>query len=98
MGMAQKRRIPWSEKTAQAMDRLDLPQSLAADLPRIELSGNRGFYMDRHKGVLSYSTASIDVNGGSVVVRLWGKGLQIVAMTDDELRIDGLIEKVELVE
>ena len=97
MGMERKRRA-WSEKTAQAMDRQDLPQSLAADLPRIELSGNRGFYMDRHKGVLSYSTASIDVNGGSVVVRLWGSGLQIVAMTDDELRIDGLIEKVELVE
>ena len=97
MGMDRKRRA-WSEKTAQAMDRLDLPQSLAADQPRMELSGNRGFYMDRHKGVLSYSTACIDVNGGSVVVRLWGSGLQIVAMTDDELRIDGLIEKVELVE
>ena len=48
--------------------------------------------------MLSYSTSAIDINGGSVVVRLWGSGLQIVAMTDDELRIDGLIEKVELVE
>lgn len=95
--MAQKRRS-WREKTAEAMDRLDLPPSLGPDQPRLELSGNRGFYMDRHKGVLSYSTAAIDINGGSVVVRLWGRGLQIVAMTDDELRIDGVIEKVELVE
>lgn len=87
-----------AKKSVETMDALDLPESLARDVPRLELMGNRGFYMDRHRGVLSYTTETIDVNGGSVIVRLWGKNLQIVAMTDEEVRVDGHIEKVELVE
>ena len=92
-----KRRL-LAQKSAAAMERLDLPEVLAPDVPRMELTGNRAFYMDRHKGVLSYTTETIDVNGGAVVVRVWGRELRLVAMTDEELRIDGIIEKVELVE
>ena len=54
--------------------------------------------MDRPRGVLAYSPAAVDINGGSVVVRLTGRGLQLQAMTDEELRIDGVIEKIEFVE
>ena len=54
--------------------------------------------MDRHRGVLGYSTEAVDINGGSVIVRLTGRELQLQAMTDEELRITGHIEKVELVE
>ena len=54
--------------------------------------------MDRHRGVLGYSTEAVDINGGSVVVRITGRNLQLQAMTEQELRIDGIIEKIELVE
>lgn len=96
--MEKQLRRKLAKKSAETMERLDLPESLAPDVPRLELTGNRGFYMDRHKGVLSYTTETIDINGGGLIVRLWGRGLQIVAMTDEEVRIDGRIEKVELVE
>ena len=96
--MDQQLRKKLAKHSALAMERLDLPESLAADVPRLELTGNRSFYMDRHRGVLSYTTETIDINGGGIIVRVWGKGLQLVAMTDEELRIDGTVEKVELVE
>lgn len=79
------------------MDKFDLPGEIALGVPRLELIGNREFYMDRHKGVLSYSTELVEIGGGSVSVRLSGRDLQLLAMTDDELRITGRIEKVELV-
>ena len=97
-GLDKEMRKKLARTGARAMERLDLPSSLTADVPRLELTGNRSVYMDRHKGVLSYTTETIDVNGGAVIVRLRGKNLQIVAMTDEELRIDGVVEKVELVE
>ena len=75
-----------------------MPPILAPDIPRMELYGNRAFYMDRHRGVLGYSTETVDINGGSVVVRITGRNLQLQAMTDEELRIDGIIEKIEFVE
>lgn len=96
--MDRKKRRAIFQKGVETMERLDLAPAVIADVPRMELMGNRGFYMDRHKGVLSYSTESIDIGGGSVIVRLRGSALQIVAMTDDELRITGKIEGMELME
>ena len=81
-----------------AGENVALPPILAPDIPRMELYGNRAFYMDRHRGVLGYSTETVDINGGSVVVRITGWNLQLQAMTDEELRIDGIIEKIEFVE
>ena len=96
MGETLRKRL--AQKTLEAADRLDLPSVLAPDIPRMELLGNRAFYMDRHRGVLGDSTEAVDINGGSVVVRITGRNLLLQAMTDQELRIDGIIEKIELVE
>ena len=80
-----------------AMERLDLPVDLAADVPRMELIGNREFLMVQHRGVLSYSPEAVEISGGSMTVRLTGRELQLIAMTDGELRLSGCIEKLELV-
>ena len=87
----------WLSAGLGAMDKLDLPAGIAADVPTVELSGNRQFYMAQHKGVLSYSTELVEINGGSLVVRVRGSDLQLLAMTDAELRLGGQITGVELV-
>lgn len=86
----------WKTAGLNAMERLDLPASLAG-VPTMELTGNREFYMERHRGVLSYSTELVEINGGGLVIRVSGSGLQLLAMTEEELRIGGRIDKVELV-
>lgn len=96
--MGERLRKRLTQKGLETADRLDLPPVLAPDTPRMELVGNHAFYMDRHRGVLGYSTESVDINGGSVVVRITGQRLQLQAMTEQELRIDGVIQKIELVE
>ena len=96
--MDKKKRRAIFKKGVETMEKLDLEPAIVADVPRMELMGNRGFYMDQHKGVLSYSTENIDIGGGSIIVRIHGSALQIVAMTDDELRITGKIEGMELME
>ena len=86
-----------SRMGAEAVDRLELPPELAYVMPQMELMGQRQFFMARHKGVLSYSTERVEISGGSMVVRLTGHDLQLLAMTEEELRLGGVIEKVELV-
>lgn len=81
-----------------ALERLELPVNIAAGVARIELLGSRELYMDRHRGVLAYTTEEVDVNGGDVVVRIHGLGLQLLVMTEQELRITGRITGIELVE
>ena len=80
------------------MERMDLPGQLAAGVPQMELVGNAELYMAHHRGVLSYSTELVEVNGGDLILRLQGERLQIVAMTGEELRVSGRITSLELVD
>lgn len=58
--------------------------------------GDRQFYMEQHRGVLRYSTEVIDIAAANMMVRITGRELQLLAMTDRELRISGTIAAIEL--
>ena len=75
---------------AGAAELFDLPADVVAGLPHVEVVGNREFYMENHRGILSY--------GGEAVVRIHGRGLELVSMTGEALRVRGTIERVEWVE
>ena len=83
---------------ARCAEALDLPSDLVAGLPKIELTAAREVYISRHRGILAYSETEIDVNTAELMVRIMGTGLQLLAMTEEELRIGGKVEKVELLE
>ena len=92
--MGDKKRL--ARAGLEVMDRLDLPGELAAGVGRMELVGNRQFYMEQHRGVLRYSTEGIDIAAADMTVRITGRELQLLAMTDRELRISGTITAIEL--
>ena len=94
--MEREKRRRLAETTQRAMEQLDLPGELLG-APRMELTGAGQFYMEQHHGVLSYSTEAVEISGGALVVRLSGQELQLLAMTENELRIGGKIEKLELI-
>ena len=81
----------------EAAEMFDLPADVLAGLPHVELVGNRQFYMERHRGIISYSDTTIDINGDQLLIRVHGQGLALVSMTDNALRIKGEISKIEWV-
>ncbi len=80
------------ERTAQVFD---IPGE-AAGLPRVEITGCREVRMENHKGILAYGTEEILVSGGKLIIRVRGEGLELKAMTGNELFITGTIAGVEL--
>ena len=65
----------WLTRAGQAaMERLDLPGDIPAGVPHMELIGEREFFMCRHRGVLSYSTETVEIGGGSL--RIYDRELQ----------------------
>ena len=80
-----------------AAELFDLPPDLVAGLPHMEMLGDRYFYMERHKGILSYSGEEIDINGETGIVRIFGRDLELTSMTGDQLRIQGSISRLEWV-
>ena len=82
---------------SEAAELFDLHAELVAGLTNVEVMGSSYFYMERHRGILSYSGEEIDINGEGMIVRVYGKGLELVSMTGDALRIQGTIARVEWV-
>lgn len=89
-----KRSLGIIRETAEVFD---IPEDLAGKVPHVELLGNRNFYMENHRGILSYSGEEISVNGQGMVVRVIGSGLELESMTTTALRIRGTIDRVEWV-
>ena len=82
---------------SEAAELFDLPADVVAGLPHVEIVGSGHFYMEHHRGILSYSGEEIAVNAEKMIVRVFGEGLELVSMTGDALRIQGTIRRVEWV-
>ena len=74
--------------------KLDLPTDIAAVLPRIALNGFSECSLDRHRGILEYSTERIVValNIGELMVE--GQKLELRQMHRERLCITGRIERL----
>ena len=59
--------------------------------PCIELSGNRELLIEGSKGVLEYSTDSVRINTGGMLVNISGRELNLRCISDSALIIDGFI-------
>lgn len=73
----------------------DLPADALAGAPRVEVIGDGELHMGPHRGILAYGPEEIHISGGSLVVLVRGSGLELRAMTPEELLITGTIKAVE---
>lgn len=73
----------------------DLPADALAGAPRVEIIGDGELRMGPHRGILAYGPEEIHISGGSLVVVVRGGGLELRAMTPEELLITGTITGVE---
>lgn len=73
----------------------DLPADAVAGAPRVEIVGDGELRMAPHRGILAYGPEEIHISGGSLVVLVRGAGLELRAMTPEELLITGEIRAVE---
>lgn len=80
------------EKAAGA---LDFPTEIIAGLTKIEIKGCREISIENHRGLLSYDTREVRVNGGDITIKISGDNFVIRAMTGSDLRIEGLMTGVE---
>ncbi len=80
---------------ARASRVFDLPADAVAGAPRVEIIGDGELRMAPHRGILAYGAEEIHISGGKMVVLVRGQGLELRAMTPEELLITGEIRAVE---
>ena len=91
-----EQKTSWREQVRQAVVEMDLPAYALLDVPRIELTGGGQLLIERHHGILEYSTECIRVAANGMTLRITGMDLQLRAMTHNEIAVVGVIASVEL--
>ena len=89
----------FSEKKDSFFDKaaeiFDIPSEVVAGMARITVTGCRRVLVENHKGILEYGSEEIHINGGRMVLKLRGSGMELRSMNTEELLITGRITGME---
>lgn len=75
---------------------LEVPLDIVADVPRITINDNRELTVENYKSIESYEPEEIRLRSKSYRIDIHGRALQIVAITDEEILVKGIVSGVML--
>ena len=75
---------------------LELPKEVCSNVPKIILTGFDEMIIENFKGILEYEEFFVRINTHIGIVNINGYGLSLENMTDDDIRVKGKIESLEI--
>ncbi len=75
---------------------LEIPKEVYSNVPNIILTGFEEMIIENNKGILEYEDYYVRINTYIGIVDVHGLNLKLEKMTEDNLKITGKIEKIEL--
>ncbi|MHC0035867.1 sporulation protein YqfC [Pseudoneobacillus sp. C159] len=75
-------------------EKMDLPQDVMMDLPRLTMIGQIHIYIENHRGLLAFSEQELRLllKQGQLLVK--GKGFVIKTILPEEILLEGKIDQV----
>jgi len=83
------------DSVADLAETLDLPGEAVSGAVKVTLTGRRRAVVEYHRGLLGYTSESVEVSAGAERVRILGGGLLLRAMDSRTLVVTGRISGVE---
>lgn len=78
-------------------DSADLPSETMANIPLVEIAGDRRVLVENHCGVCEYGTERIRVRLSYGQLCVCGSGMELARMNREQLIISGHIDSVTLI-
>ena len=75
---------------------LEIPKEVYSNVPNIILTGFEEMIIENNKGILEYEDYYVRVNTFIVIININGINLKLEKMTEDNLKISGKIEKIDI--
>ena len=75
---------------------LEMPKEVYSNQPKLTIIGFDEMIIENFKGILEYEEYYVKVNTYIGILNINGFNLKLEKMTEDELKIIGKIEKIEL--
>lgn len=75
---------------------LELPKEVCSNVPKIILTGFDEMIIENFKGILEYEEFFVRINTHIGIVNINGYSLSLENMTDDDIRVKGKIESLDI--
>ena len=75
---------------------LEIPKEVYSNIPNIIITGFQEMLVENSKGILEYDDYYIRANTVLGIINIHGTNLRVEKITEDNLKIIGKIESVEL--
>lgn len=77
-------------------DMLEIPKEVYSNIPNFIITGFEEMIIENYKGILEYEDFFVRVNTFIGIVNIHGINLKLDKMTEDNLKITGKIEKIDI--
>ena len=75
---------------------LDLPREVGTNIPKVTMLGFDEVLIENYKGILEYEEFFASISTHIGIVNINGYNLNLEKMTNDDIKITGKIESIEL--
>ena len=75
---------------------LEIPQEVYSDTPKLTITGFNEIILENYKGILEYEETYTSISTYIGIVNIKGNNLNLEKMTNDDIKITGKIEDIEL--
>lgn len=75
---------------------LELPKEVCSNVPKIIITGFDEMIIENFKGILEYEEFFVRISTYIGLVSINGYGLSLENMTDDDIKVKGKIESIEM--
>ena len=84
------------KKKSSKLDRiLEIPQEVYSNENRLSCLGFHELLVENYRSILDYQEVYIRIHTQTGILGIGGQKLEMIAMTEDDLKITGEIEKIE---
>lgn len=77
-------------------DILEIPKEIYTNIPNFIITGFEEMIIENYKGILEYEDYYVRVNTYIGIVNIHGTNLRLEKMTEDNIKITGKIESIEI--
>ena len=75
---------------------MEIPKEVYSNIPNIILTGFEEMIVENNKGILEYDNYFIKIDTDIGIINIHGLNLNLEKMTEDNLKINGKIENIEV--
>ena len=75
---------------------LEMPKEVYSDIPKITITGFDEMIIENFKGILEYEEYFVRINTHIGIININGFNLNLENMTNDDIRVTGKIESMDI--